>query len=407
MKILYIHQYFALPTNSGGTRSYDLAKEFVDNGYEVEIITTSKNMSVELKEKWGFMETDKIKIHILKLHYDNSMTTIQRIIVFWKFLWHVSFKILKLNGDLVIATSTPLTIGIPALIKKWIHKTPFIFEVRDVWPEAVIAIGAIRNKFFHKILFWLESLIYKNADAIIPLSVDMKKSITSRYKSLSCPITVIENISELNRFQTGYDPKISILQTSIGFKPRFAILYAGSFGKVNGISYVIQLATKLLPIDPTIVFVLIGFGAEKDNIIKLAKNNNVLNKNVFILNPISKNELPQFYYEIQMGSSFVIPIKELWANSANKFFDTLAAGRPMLINHDGWQKEILTQNNAGFILPHDLKVIDENILMDFVQYTKDQNLQERQQENALKLAQNFSLEQASSKYITVFNSILK
>ena len=74
---------------------------------------------------------------------------------FIKFLWFSILKILSIKGDLVLATSTPLTIGIPALIKKWIQKTPFIFETRDVWPEAVIAIGAINNTIIKKVLYFL------------------------------------------------------------------------------------------------------------------------------------------------------------------------------------------------------------------------------------------------------------
>ena len=405
MKIIYLHQYFTFPSGSGGTRSYDLAKKFVENGYDVEFITTSINIKEDFKDTWNFLESENIKFHILNLDYDNSLSYLKRVLVFWKFLWYASFKILKLKGDLVIATSTPLTIGIPALIKKWLHKTPFIFEARDVWPEAVIAIGAIKNSLVKKILYGLESTIYRNAAAIIPLSTDMKASITSRYKNLSCPIEVIENISELDRFKKGYNPNISILKNITGFKPRFSILYAGTFGKVNGLSYVINIASKLLAMDPSITFILIGGGAEKEEIIKMAESKGVLNKNVFILDSVSKNELPQFYSEISMGSSFVIPIKELWANSANKFFDTLAAGKPMLINHEGWQKEVLLENNAGFVLPYDLNSINDSFLEDFVEYTKNTELQNKQQENALQLASRFSLEHASNKYLKIINGI--
>lgn len=405
MRIIYLHQYFTFPSSSGGTRSYDLAKKFVENGYAVEFITTSTNMKEDFKDTWNFLESEKIKFHILNLDYNNSLSYFKRVLVFWKFLWFASFKILKLKGDLVIATSTPLTIGIPALVKKLFQKTPYIFEVRDVWPEAVIAIGAIKNKFIKKILYGLESLIYKNASAIIPLSTDMKASIVGRYKKLTCPIIVIENISELNRFKKVHNYKNSILKKKIGYIPRFSILYAGTFGKVNGIDYVIDFATKLLPIDSTINFILIGRGAEKEEIQAYAKKVGVLNKNVFILDPVSKMELPLFYSETSMGSSFVIPIKELWANSANKFFDTLAAGKPILINHEGWQKEIILENNVGFILPWDRNQINDTFLKDFVDFTKDTQLNKLQQKNSLKLASKFSLEQASMKYIEVINTI--
>src|SRR5690606_27965494 len=234
--------------------------------------------------------------------------------VFFKFLWFAIFRLLKLKADVVLATSTPLTIGIPALIKKWFGKTPFIFEVRDVWPEAVIAIGAIKNKWLQKLLYRLEKLIYKNAIAIVPLSTDMQKSIVSRYPQFKEKADiVIENIAEINRFQS--NPETVDLDGIIGFQPRFSVLYAGTFGKVNGIHKVIELAEKTLSIDKELVYILIGSGAEKENITQLAKDKRVLNKNVFILNPISKRELPLWYNAVSMGSSFVIDIPELWRNS--------------------------------------------------------------------------------------------
>ena len=303
-----------------------------------------------------------------------------------------------------MATSTPLTIGIPAIIKKWVHKTPFIFEARDIWPEAVIAIGAIKNKILQKILFFLEHLIYKNAAAIVPLSVDMKNSIISRYPKLAeKPIEVIENIAEINRFQTGDTNKTSFLKNKIGFQPRFTILYAGAFGKVNGLKYVIELARNLASIDPTIVFILIGSGAEKKELISKAKEEGVLNKNIFFLDSVSKQDLPQLYHECNMGSSFVIPIKELWANSANKFFDSLAAGKPILINYKWWQKEVINKEKIGYVLP--TKINDEAV-KNFATYTHDKILLQKQQKNALNIAkESYATNVAVAKYNHLFLNV--
>ena len=324
--------------------------------------------------------------------------------MFFKFLWFSTFRLLKLKGDFVLATSTPLTIGIPALFKKWFGKTPYIFEVRDVWPEAVIAIGAIKNKFLQRLLYLLEKIIYQNASAVVPLSTDMQKSIVNRYPQFANKTSVvIENISEINRFQS-IEEEIN-LDSIVGFKPRFSILYAGTFGKVNGIDKVIDLAKKTLLIDDKLVYILIGTGAEKDNVIQLAKDIGVYGKNVFILNPISKNELPKWYNSISIGSSFVIDIKELWANSANKFFDTLAAGKPILINHEGWQAEIIREYNIGYVLP---SIITTEDACKFVEYTLQTNLIQEQQKNATSIAkEKYSLDKAVEKYMKVFDKVFK
>jgi glycosyltransferase involved in cell wall biosynthesis len=406
LEILYLHQYFKFPYESGSTRSYDLSKGFIKYGHQVKVITTTNNELYKTSDRWIKLEKEGLIVYYMYLKYENHLSYFQRTIVFIKFLFFSTIKLLSIKGDVVLASSTPLTIGIPALIKKWVHKTIFIFEVRDVWPEAVIAIGAIKNKLLQKILFCLEFIIYKNAASIVTLSVDMKQSIISRYPGLTTkPIQVIENISEINRFQNNFNKEYSILKKIIGFKPRFTILYAGTFGRVNGINYVIKLAEEIIKIDATIVFLLVGDGYEKKSIIQDAQHKLLLNKNVFILDSISKHELPQLYYECSMGSSFVISIKDLWANSANKFFDTLAAGRPILLNYKGWQKNVIETNNIGYVLP---EIITEYSLKNFILYTRNELLHIQQRKYALKIAtESYSLNIALSKYQLVFQEIFR
>jgi glycosyltransferase involved in cell wall biosynthesis len=404
MKIIYLHQYFRFPSESGGTRSFDLASGFAGLGHQVEMLTSTSDEKYKTENRWVTLEQNGLVVHYIYLPYGNHLSYFQRSIVFFQFLWFSTVKLLSLKGDIVLATSTPLTIGVPALLKKWFHKTPFIFEARDVWPEAVIAIGALRNKILQKLLYLLEQLIYKNASVIVPLSVDMKHSIVSRNTKLGAkPIEVIENISEINRFQNGYLKEVSVLTRKIGITPRFSVLYAGTFGRVNGIEFIVALAEKLILVDPSIVFVLIGEGAEKNAIIQVAKDKGVLNKNIFILDSVSKQELPQLYYECSMGSSFVIPVKELWANSANKFFDTLASAKPILINHKGWQKEVIEKENIGYVLPD---TISDECVASFALYTRNELLIADQKVNALNIAkEKYALDVAVLKYNTIFKGL--
>jgi len=404
MKIIYLHQYFKFPNEYGGTRSFDLSIGFLDLGHHIEIITSTSDKSYKKTKGWSKIKKNGLVIHYIYLPYGNDMTYLQRSFVFLKFLFLSTFKLMSLKGDLVLATSTPLTIGIPAIIKRWIHKTPFIFEARDIWPEAVIAIGAIKNKILQKILFFLEHFIYKNAAAIVALSIDMKKSIISRYPNLAeKPIEVIENISEIERFQTGYNKKLSIIREKIGFQPKCTILYAGTFGQVNGLDYVIDFAHSLKNIDSKIVFILVGEGVEKQKVMMRASDKGVLDRNIFFIDPVSKSDLSQLYFECDIGSSFVINIKELWANSANKFFDTLAAGKPVLINYGGWQKDKIDKENIGYVLP---PVFNEEDAENFSIYCQNISLISKQKENALNIAnKNYATKIAVSKYNKIFKGI--
>lgn len=398
MRLLYIHQYFCFPEQSNGTRSYDLATSFVRRGIDVCVIS-SDTQNIQRKERWHVFERDGIKFYMLNCPYNNSMSFGLRIKSFLKFMWFATVKTLQINCDCVLATSTPLTIAVPALIRKWIKGTPFIFEVRDVWPEVPIKMGFIKNRLAIKLLYWFEKLVYKNSFAIVPLSSGMNRSIKERYPNTKS--FVIPNISEINRFAK-VEQKIHI---PFEIKDKKIVLYAGTFGIVNGLKYVVNLAAETSKLDNNVVYLLFGSGKEKDDVIEYAKEKGVLDKTVYICNPVSKQDLPYLYSIASVGSSFVIDCPVLWDNSANKFFDTLAAGRPVLINHEGWQAETIRKNDIGFVLP---PKVTEKVAKQFVSYMNDSVRLGKQGENAINLAKKeYCLEVAVDRYLSILNKIRK
>lgn len=394
MKLLYIAQYFGFPEESDGTRAYDLSTSFARNGIEITVITSYSGKSDE--PKWKEFKREGIQFYQLNCPYDNKMGFKDRIKAFFYFLKESSKKALKIDCDIVLATSTPLTIGIPALVMHFFKKKPYIFEVRDVWPGVPIAMGYFKNKIVQKLLYRFEKVIYKHASAIVPLSIGMDKNIKLRYPNNKS--TIIPNISEIGRFQN-IQKEIDITVPT----DKKVLIYAGTFGNVNGLSYVIELAAKTIEYDSNVWYYLVGKGKEKEDNIKLAKKLGVFNKNVFIFDPIKKTDLPYLYSIATVGSSFVIDIPALWDNSANKFFDTLAARRPMVINHEGWQADAIREYNCGYVLP---ATIDDDSAKKFVEYMNNSALLNEQEINSYKLAkENFSLECAVEKYMNIFNSI--
>lgn len=392
-KIIYLHQYFYTPESNGGTRSFDLARSFVKNGYEVLVITSVRYSKKDVKdvyEKYG------IYIRSMGLPYSNNYSYLYRIFFFVSYIVYASFLLLKERCNLVLATSTPLTIGIPAIFKKVISKTPFVFEVRDVWPEVVVAMGVIKNKFLVKLLSKLEEVIYDNSAFIVPLSIDMKKSIITRFPNFKSKIPfVIPNISEINRFQN----------ESTKIPSNNQILYAGTFGKVNDLIYIVDLTNKIVNYGFTnFKVILVGDGVQKRFITDYAESLDLLGSYIYIKDAVRKSELPSLYNSVTYGSSFVAPIPELWANSANKFFDSLAAARPVLINYEGWQADYIRNNNVGYVLPSDLNNFD---VEDFVNYLQNDNIKRQQSVNCLNCAiQDFSLEVSVSKYFHIFKKVL-
>ena len=395
MKLLYINQYFGFPEDANGTRAYDLATSFVKKGIEVSVLTSHNGEKSD--PKWKTFNRDGVTIHSLNCPYDNKMDFRERIKAFTAFMLDSAKKAKTIDCDIVLSTSTPLTVGWPALVMLRRKKKPYVFEVRDVWPGVPIAMGYFKNPLAQKFLYWFEKRVYKKADAIVPLSTGMDENIKRRYPNDKS--TVIPNISEINRFS--HVEKTVDITVPEGKK---VILYAGTFGNVNGVGYIIDMAAHTLKYDPSVWFYLIGKGKEKEDNIKQAEELGVLNKNVFIFDPVKKTDLPYLYSIVTVGSSFVVDIPALWDNSANKFFDTLAAQRPIVINHEGWQADTIRKFNCGYVLPP--KVSDEAAKA-FVDYMTNDTLLQEQSRNALDLAKKeYSLEVAVERYMKIFKKIM-
>ncbi len=395
MKLLYIVQYFNFPDQTGSTRPYDLATAFVREGHEVTVLTSDESGLAQ--QKWTLIERDGLKVYRLDCLYDNKMGFIKRIRAFCKYFSHASIKQFSLDYDVMLASSTPLTNGIPALVARRFRGKPYVFEVRDVWPGVPIAMGYFKNRFAQKLLFAFEKRIYKKAAAIVPLSVGMDENIKRRYSNDKS--VVIPNISELKRFANA-EKTVDIVFP----EGKKIVLYAGTFGNVNGLGYVNKLAKVTLALDPDLWFYLIGKGKEKEENIKEADELGVLNKNVFFFDPVKKDDLPYLYNNCTVGSSFVIDIPALWDNSANKFFDTLAAHKPIVINHKGWQADTIEKENIGYVLPPE---VNQEVASSFVAYMNDIDSLKRQGENGYQLAvKEYSLEVAVERYMRIFNSVL-
>ncbi|WP_329958672.1 glycosyltransferase family 4 protein [Vibrio parahaemolyticus] len=179
MKVLYLHQYFATPSSNAGTRSYEMAKRLTANGHEVVFVTSSAYLSSDYKlgKGWNVLDIEGIKVHVLHLPYANTDSYMKRISKFLQFSIRASLKCLKIKSDVVLATSTPLTIAIPGILYSKIKRVPMVFEVRDLWPELPIAIGALKNPVVIKLALFLERLAYKNSKRLVGLSPGMCEGI--------------------------------------------------------------------------------------------------------------------------------------------------------------------------------------------------------------------------------------
>ena len=348
MKIIYLHQYFNTPEMSGGTRSYEMAKRMVAAGHEVHMVTSYREEKKD-HSSWFITDESGIKVHWYPVPYSNHMSYSQRISAFFSFAFAAKKKSASLQGDVVFATSTPLTIALPAVFTARKLKIPMVFEVRDLWPEMPIAMGALKNSKMQFLAKKLESWAYQNSAAVVALSPGMKAGVLKTgYPEKQ--VAVIPNSSDNLVFVHDEEAvkKFRADRVWLGNKP--LLIYAGTFGKVNGVDYIVKVAKELKKINSNIRILLVGEGREKLDVIMEAKEAGVFEENIFFEPAMVKKDMPILFSAATMTSNLVTDMPEARANSANKFFDSLAASKPILLNHGGWMHEIVNSHNCGLAM---------------------------------------------------------
>ncbi len=347
MKILYLHQYFNLPSDPGSTRSYEMARRLVAAGHEVVMITSDYRQRFRHKG-WEVTYEDGIQVHWLSVPYSNRLGYGARIKAFLRFAIGAALRAARIPADVVFATSTPLTIAIPGVWAAKRQRIPMVFEVRDLWPELPIAMGAIKGPLV-PLAKGLAYLAYRNATRVVALSPDMAKGV-ERWDYPVRNITVIPNACDIALFQKSREAGVAFRRKHAWLRDRPLIVYAGTIGRINGVDYLVKLAAEVAQKDPQACFLVVGEGAEEDKVRQMAKDFGVLGQNFFMMPPVPKKRMPEILGAATMAVSVFIDLPEMWANSANKFFDALAAGTPVAINYKGWQAEVLQRTGAGIVL---------------------------------------------------------
>ncbi|WP_299675086.1 glycosyltransferase family 4 protein [uncultured Tenacibaculum sp.] len=394
MKILYIHQYFRTPLEPGGTRSYWIAQELIKEGHSVTMLTTSSTIKNKIERKI----IDGINVIYLRVPYNQKMSIFQRLISFFSFMIKSSYYSLREKKvDLVVATSTPLTIGFPALVLKKIKRVPYLFEVRDLWPEVPIQMGALKNNLVRNLAIWFEKTIYKNAKHIIALSPGMEKGVLKYEKQEK--VSMIPNMAKIDAFYPR-SKNIELVEKLGLKKDSFKLIHFGALGIANGIDTIIESAT-LLKDDDSIEFIFIGGGSTEEAMKNKCKNNNL--NNVHFLGRYAMQETSEIVNlcDVSLVSFLDLPI--LYTNSPNKLFDSLSAGKPLIVNSAGWTKDLVEKYKCGYYSnpkePSELVTIIKEL----------QNEPEKMKlmgENSRKLAENeYDKSILCAKFVNVISKI--
>jgi glycosyltransferase involved in cell wall biosynthesis len=196
---------------------------------------------------------------------------------------------------------------------------------------------------------WLEYWAYRNSAEIIALSPGMKTGIIkSGYPEAK--VHLIPNSADLDLFDISIEAGQQFRQYFDWLGTRPLVVYTGTMGKINGVEYLVRVAAEVYSCFPEVRFLVVGEGGESSKVQLFAQELGVLRRNFFVLDALPKAEIPTVLSAADIATSLFINLPEMWANSANKFFDALASGTPIAINYRGWQAELLENENAGLVL---------------------------------------------------------
>ncbi len=397
MKLIYLHQYFRKPSMAGGVRSYEFSKRLAADGHEVVVVTSDGD---NVFRGWRIEEIDGFEVHWVSVVYDNKFGYLRRSLAFLRFVGKATFHICLLKSDKLIATSTPLTVAIPAIFYHVFKRKPYVFEVRDVWPEVPISLGIIKNKVLIYCAKLIEVNAYRYAESVIALSPDMKASILKVLPSRG--VAVIPNASDVDLFKEEFTPDASVLTRqlqSIRCKHSRIVFYTGTLGLVNNIKSLVELAF----LSPSCVaFIIVGDGREKRELEEHAKSKGVLGKNFYFLDAVSKDQLRVVHKYGDLACSTVLPVPALYSNSANKVFDAFASGTPLLINHGGWLKGLIEEKGCGLVINNTPNKEDAKNVYEFLM---DESRYSRASSASLLLGEGvFNRENLYSKFKKVIES---
>ncbi len=378
MKILYFHQHFSTPNGSTGTRSYEFSKALIRAGHEVTIICGSywiadSGLSSNFINGRRLGIVEGIRVIELELPYSNSDNLIKRTLLFLKYSLSGIQIALKEDYDLLFSTSTPLTASIPGIVAKYLRNKPFVFEVRDLWPELPRAMGVISNPFVLTLLSILETISYKSADRCVALAPGIAEGIRRKYPDKE--VIIIPNGSD------------EFVLKSINVEPtnKFVAAFTGAHGVANGLDALLDVAQELQAMGQDgIEFQFIGDGKLKERLIGRVHKEKITN--CVFLDPMPKTAL--FAYlktSVDVGLMVLDNIPAFYnGTSPNKFFDYLSLGLPVINNYPGWLAKLIEKHNCGIVVkPGDPKQFAQAI----VSLKENEKLRTRLGTNARKLSE--------------------
>lgn len=401
MKILLIHQYYKDEDVTGGARFNEMTRVWKENGHDITVISGNLFTGGKKEEYKGKFVTQKEinGIEVWKCYVSESYNVnfLGRLWAYFSFVFSGTYAgLFKIKGkfDVILVTSPPLFVGITAYVLSKIKRVPFVFEVRDLWPESAIDTGVLKSKAIIKFAYWFERFIYKRAAKINVLTPAFMKILRDEKKVPEEKLIMIPNAAD---FAISEDVLKSMdreqFRKEQGWEGKFVITYVGAHGVANGLHQVLE--TAMLLKDAHVLFVLVGSGMEKPKLKKRVLEEGI--HNVVFYDPVPKKEVFEFILASDMGASVLLKNDTFKTVYSNKTFDYMSCKTPILMAIDGVSRALVEEADAGvYVEPENPEDFETKVRF-YMQHT---DLIKRQGESGYQYArENFDREKLAQKYL--------
>jgi glycosyltransferase involved in cell wall biosynthesis len=355
MRILLIHQYFLEKNDPGGSRFNEMTKVWAKEGVHVTVLAgmihaNASGKAEKYKGKWFVKDqyddyTEVIRCHVSESYNVNFIGRLWGYFSFVFFaLWAGLFKT-KGKYDLILVTSPPLFVGITAYCLSKLKRLPYVFEIRDLWPESAIDTGVVTNPWIIKLSFALEAFIYKHARLINVLTPAFREALIHKKNVAPAKVIYIPNAADFSLteelLQT-FDARA--FRAGLGISPdTLLITYVGAHGVANHLIQVLDVAEQMQ--GKPVFFFLIGDGMQKKMLQEEAQRRDL--KNVRFIDPVPKKEVFKYILASDLGASVLKRVDTFKTVYSNKTFDYMACKKPILMAIDGVSRQLVEEARAG------------------------------------------------------------
>ena len=355
MRVLYVSQYFPPEMGAPSARVHELAREWVRCGHQVTVLTAFAHHPTGIKargDRFRIMRREKVDgIDVVRTYVwaTANKGTVKRMVSYASFMMSAALLgplLIRRRPDVVIATSPQLLCGVAGYVLSRVLRRPFILEIRDLWPESILAVEAMRENALIRFLKRVAGFLYTRSDQIVTVGDGYRRLIAERYGTPMDKMAVIPNGIDTGTFIPG--PRDNGIRRELGWGDRFVCMYVGTHGMAHGLRSVLE-AAQMLSDDPIFHFVLVGEGAEKDDLKRLAAAWELTN--VEFVDQQPKSRIAEFYSACDLGLVTLRDTPLFQEVLPSKIFEYLGMERPVLIAVGGDARALVERAGAGRYVP--------------------------------------------------------